>query len=368
MQHLTYPFDPDDWATITPLFAALIDAPVTEGDFMTWLDAWNSLDIDVNDAWTTLKRRSYSDTTDTEAERAYLIYTREMFSTYLGVSNTLAARALELQPQPPSPEYEQLWRRWQNQTTLFHPDSLGLQAEISELESGYRELMRHIEQLTGDANGHWLERRSELNALMLRMLKVRRELAKVSGMSNFLEFRWRELNRLDFSIEDCRQFHHMVEELIIPALVKLHAQATPVSDYPEIADPTTHADVVEQILEKLDPTYGAIFHTMRDGFLDLGRRPGKAVTSEQWFFPRAGMPYVHSASTQVGTTMHESGHAIHAYLSFQAQPSNLWLWRSMCSVGLIMKKLKAALIPLHKTRPCAGKTFCMNILALSPGG
>ena len=316
-----YPFDPYDWATITPLFHALMDASVEEGGFATWFDQWNQLDLAVNDAWTELKRRSYSATTDAEAEQAYQTFTREMFSTYLDVTNSLATRTLMLQPAPPSPTYAQLWRRWQNQTTLFHPDSVPIQAEISVLESGYRELMRHIEQLPGNATAHWMERRAELNGLMLRLLKLRRELARVCGEPTFLAFRWRELNRLDATIEEYQAFHHTVEELVIPALVQLRENHVSHTAIPQIVDPARLSDHAEHMLGKLDPTFGALFHTMRDGYIDLGTRPGKASTSEQWFFPLAGMPYLHSDATNLGTILHESGHAIHAHLAFQSHPS-----------------------------------------------
>ncbi len=59
-----YPFDPYDWATITPLYAALSETPLSGDDFMNWLDAWNTLDIAVHDAWTWLKRPAYYDTRD----------------------------------------------------------------------------------------------------------------------------------------------------------------------------------------------------------------------------------------------------------------------------------------------------------------
>lgn len=319
-----YPFDPYDWTTIQPLFRQLIDLPLPAGGFMAWLDAWNALDIAVNDAWTELKRRSYSATTNVTAERAYKIFTREMFSTYLGFTNALATRALTLQPNPPTPDHYQLWRRWQNQTTLFHPDSVGLQAEISELESGYRELMRQIEQLPGDATAHWLARRTELNELMLRLLNLRRVLAHTCGEPTFLAFRWRELNRLDATIEDYHRFHQAVEETVIPALVQMRANHPPDTAYPAMTDPVLLAAAVESMLGKVDPDFGAVMRAMRDGgYLDLGARPGKAMTSEQWFFPRTGMPYLHSDSTNLGMILHEMGHAIHAYLSFQVHPS-MW--------------------------------------------
>jgi oligoendopeptidase F len=321
--HPIYSFDPYDWATITPLFVTLSNAPISEGGFVDWLTQWNELDIAVYDAWTMLKRRSYANTVDATAERAYNVFTREMFSTYLGWTNTLAARALALQPEPPMPEYRQLWRRWHNQTTLFHPNSLALQAKISELESSYRELTRHIEQLPGDALAHWMARRANLNDLMQQLVQLRHALAQMSGLSTFLAYRWRELNRLDYSIEDCQSFHGMVEQVVVPVVSELHAanvlRATP----PAITDPAILNTGAEQILTHIDPAFGALFRTMRPNYLDLGSRVGKADTNEAWFFPLAGMPYVHMASPNAATLLHESGHAIHFYHSFHAQQS-LW--------------------------------------------
>lgn len=60
----TYAFDPYDWATITPLFEALIEAPIPDGGFMDWLAQWNQLDIAVWDAYTVLKRPAYYDTSN----------------------------------------------------------------------------------------------------------------------------------------------------------------------------------------------------------------------------------------------------------------------------------------------------------------
>jgi len=52
-----YAFDPHNWATITPYFDALIDAPRSSDGFLAWLSAWNRLEIAVHDAWTQLFMR-----------------------------------------------------------------------------------------------------------------------------------------------------------------------------------------------------------------------------------------------------------------------------------------------------------------------
>ena len=85
----TYPFDPADWATITPLFEALIATPIPADGFMDWLAQWNQLDIAVWDGYTVLKRAAYYDISDQAAEQVYAAYVQELYSTYLGLTNAL---------------------------------------------------------------------------------------------------------------------------------------------------------------------------------------------------------------------------------------------------------------------------------------
>ena len=85
----TYNFDPSDWSTIKSLYAALETMPVPEGKFMDWFEEWNQLDIDIWDAYTQLKRPAYVDTRNRQAEKIYQAYVQELYSTYLGLTQTL---------------------------------------------------------------------------------------------------------------------------------------------------------------------------------------------------------------------------------------------------------------------------------------
>jgi oligoendopeptidase F len=316
-----YPFNPLDWNTVIPGFTALLDAPVAAGEFATWLEQWNQLDIAVWDAYTALKRPAYFDTRDQAAAQAYSRYVQELFSTYLGLTNQLITRALMLQPKAPAPVYEQLWRRWRNQQTLFHPDNLPIQAEISGLESHYREIMNRVD--AENPTGYWLDRRGELNALMLRLLELRRTLAHNSGLPTFLDYRWRELNRLDYTITDCQAFHQAIGRAVVPMVMRLGGAPSARPSMPEIGELTRLKAGVERILHQVDPEFGAVFHAMCDEYLDLGSRPGKANAVEEWFFPGAALPYLHVVTTNVGSILHESGHGMHDSLSFQAHRS-MW--------------------------------------------
>lgn len=316
-----YPFNPYNWNTITPLFQSLIDRPIADGGFMPWLAQWNQLDIAVWDAYTVLKRPAYYDTSDQAAAQAYATYVQELQSTYLGLTNSLIGRALTLQPEPPSADYEELWLRWQNQRGLFHPANLPLLAEIAPLDSGYRELMNRFEPK--NAVGYWLDRRAALNKLMLHLLHLRRKLAQNSGLPSFLHYRWREMNRLGYTIADCQAFHHAVEQSVVPVVAQLRAADHSDHSSPEITDLTLLVDGIERILQQIDPTFGAVFHAMRDGHLDIGSRPNKSDAVEEWFFPHAGLPHLQISTFNAGSVLHESGHGMHDTLSFRAHGS-IW--------------------------------------------
>lgn len=318
MKPPTYSFNPYDWSTITPLLDSLVDASVTDHTFSDWLAKWNQLDIDLWDAYTQLKHPAYVDTRNQHAEAAFQAYVKNLYSTYISYTAKLTAKALRLQPDPPSEDHQQLWRRWHNQASLSTHDNLPILSEISQLENRYRTIMW---QSTGAAD--WLERRDDLSSLLLRLLKLRRMLAQNSGLPTYLDYRWRELNRLDYSVADCQVFHHAVEKMV-PEISAFRKQARPWDQaFPQVDNVERLTEGAEHILMQVDPAFGEIFHTMRNGYLDLGQRPNKASSNESWFFSGAGMPYIHVASGNVGSIFHESGHALHDYLSFQSHGS-LW--------------------------------------------
>jgi len=53
--------------------------------------------------------------------------------------------------------------------------------------------------------------REELNQLYLKMLPLRRELARNTGLADYRAYRWLEFCRFDYTPEDCRTFHDAIE-------------------------------------------------------------------------------------------------------------------------------------------------------------
>jgi len=312
-----------DWEAYVPQFDVLQRNIPSHEMFPDWLERWNQLNIAIWDNYEQLKRFAYIDKRDLAAEQQYQAYVEQLYSSYLERTNTLIRIALDVCPEPPSPAYQQLWRRWTNQTNLFDPSSVPIQAEIGQMEGRYREIMRNYR----DEPGYWMSRRDELNTLMLRLLEKRRALARTSGLPTFLEFRVRELNRLDFSIDDCRAFHKMVETHVVPVVASFRERNPNQTRVPSPPTGVDMKDGLQKLLSHLDPSFAELFNAMRADHLDVGYRAHKTEAIEAWFFPRTGMPYLHVAGDNVGSILHEFGHALHFYLSFQLHRS-MWNYAS----------------------------------------
>lgn len=95
---------------------------------------------------------------------------------------------------------------------------------------------------------YWIACRVELNEPKLCLLTLRRSLAQTNGVLTYLEFRWRELNRLDYSIEHCQSFHRAIEKMI-PVIVELRHQDLLQQSFPQIDELATLADGAERVLQ-----------------------------------------------------------------------------------------------------------------------
>jgi oligoendopeptidase F len=62
----------------------------------------------------------------------------------------------------------------------------------------------------------WQEDHRRIGELVLTLLPLWREIANHAGLPDFRAYSWRELNRLDYTPEDCFAFHDAVQAEIVP--------------------------------------------------------------------------------------------------------------------------------------------------------
>lgn len=191
--------------------------------------------------------------------------------------------------------------------------------------------------------------RAAAGELWRALLGVRVQLAanaglfQANGAPDYRAYRWRELTRLDYTPEDCKQFHDSVEQVFVPVATRLYDDGRRqlrldtlrpwdltrpqgfgvVVTPPNVAPLHPFQDVSElvarthAVFEHLDPQLGAYFETMRrEGLLDL--EPRKNKTGGYCVqFPVAHRPMIvlspPATSGGLSGLLHESGHAFHVF-------------------------------------------------------
>ena len=86
---------------------------------------------------------------------------------------------------------------------LFHPDR-------TQREQAWRAIAERE-----------AEDREKLDALWMKKMHVRQQIAHNAGYENYRDYRWRQLLRFDYTPDDCKTFHRAVEQVIVPAASQL---------------------------------------------------------------------------------------------------------------------------------------------------
>ena len=366
-----YDIIPQEWDTVAPHFAALAQEDLTAEGVGDWLLRWNELEKILGEAGSQASRAKSEDTTDIEAEKIYLHFVQQIVPQWAIAAQALKTKLLDVPEYEPLPQDRQFLRRLRNDAGLFRAENVPIQAQLQTLANEYDKLtgpmavtLNGQEMTLPEAEGKWLDpdrsvreqawravmtrwaqSRQELDALFLRQLPLRRQLAKNAGLSDYRAYMWRAMRRFDYTPEDSLAFHRAIETEVVPIAQKLLAArrqtlgVETLRPWDLLADPESRpplrpfADVAAlesgatRIFAQVDPELGREFGKLRPRFLDLGSRPGKAPGGYCSFFPKTGLPYIFmnavGTESDVRTLLHEGGHAFHGLASSAAQPL-LW--------------------------------------------
>ncbi len=359
------------WEILGPQFDALLHQPLTPASVQDWLRRWSDLEKHVWEARASLKRAKSWNMADAETHAEFQRFAAEVFGPFEVAGKGLKIRLLELDGWRAPAEQREMLRAMRSEAALFHEANVALKAEIGALSAEYEQIeaARRVavdgvellppevarralhpdrpvrEKLWRAQQALWAERREEAGRIFLEQLALRRRLARNAGLPDYRAYRWRELNRLDYTPDDCMRLHAALEAEIVPLGARLRVARrerlgldtlrpwdleAPLQEHPLLnpfRDPDEFASRMAGVYAALDPDLGAMFERMWDGFLDLGVRKSKASGSEEWVFPVSEIPYVRVATNgtfdDVLLLLHESGHAFHDYLALK---HNALIW------------------------------------------
>lgn len=181
-----------------------------------------------------------------------------------------------------------------------------------------------------------------LNSLLDKLIAKRHTIAQNAGYSSYVEYRFKELGRFDYTQDDCNDFHTSVQKFVLPLVKQLQEQRMLKLGLDELRPWDTEVDTdnqaplkpfndSEDLLQKaitcfdeIDSQFGEYLRIMkRNGHFDLESRKGKAPGGFNYPLYESNAPfiYMNAAGTlrDVETMVHEGGHAIHSFLSAELE-------------------------------------------------
>ncbi|MEM6261439.1 MAG: M3 family oligoendopeptidase [Bacteroidota bacterium] len=178
----------------------------------------------------------------------------------------------------------------------------------------------------------------QLQNLFDKLLTLRTKVAQNAGFESFTDFSYARLLRFDYTREDVIKFHQSVERVITPIMQELMEERRQILGVDVLKpwdlgvnifgdEPLKPFDGERELTAKavsmlsaLKPELGEMIALMDEvGYLDLGSRLDKAPGGYNYPLPESGIPFIFmnavGSQKDMITMLHESGHAVHAFLT-----------------------------------------------------
>lgn len=348
------------WSQIEPYYHELSKRPLDESSIDGWLLDWTRINLLVYESHERHMVATSVDTTDKEAERRYQSFLDEILPPSEAAEQKLKEVLLASGLEPDG--FEIPLRNLRADADLFREENLPLLSKELKMMTEYDKItgaqtvewegeeitLRQLLPVLQDEHQDRRERawrlsmarqmddRQEINELWGRFLELRLQLAANAAMPDYRSYRWQQLLRFDYTPEDCQQFQKAIEDVAVPAAVRIYEKRrsrlgldslrpwdldVDPMDLPPLR-PFETAEELESktaaIFHRVDPHLGNYFDIMRqENLLDLDNRKGKAPGGYCSDFPVAKRPFIFTNAVglddDVRTMLHEGGHAFHFF-------------------------------------------------------
>lgn len=360
-------FNPATWTAIEPYFQQLSDREIhSVSELRDWLKDWSELEsvLEENSRWIYVK--TSIDTTDEKSKADLANLYQHIYPFVMARMNDLEQKliACPFTDQLDKDLFFTTIRKMKKKVEMFREENIPLLSELSMKQSEFDQIsgaqsityqgtemtlqqasaffMSNDRQQREDifrlVSKRRLQDAQTLDNLLSELISIRHRIALNAGYKNYMEYRFDELGRFDYTPADCLQFHQSVKETVMPLLNKIADErksklklevlrpwdAEVDTSGKEPLQPTKSS---EELIDKtiacfnhLDPYFGERIQIMRQmKYLDLESRMHKGPGGFNMTMPEIGVPFIfmNSANTEhdVVTMVHEGGHAVHTFLS-----------------------------------------------------
>ncbi len=356
------------WDDIKPYFEDLVNRTIdSKEEYLQWLKDKSELEavIEEDAAWRYI--RMTIDTRDNDLKEAYTIFVTKIqpeIAPYEDQLNKKMKNNLFFEEFKKIKEYAIYFRSVETALDLFREKNIPLESEISEKSQEYGSISaaQSIEmdgkQITMQKAASFLKetdeklrkevfvkmatRRKEdvqkLNDLFNELIAKRHELARNADFNSYGDYKFKALNRFDYTKDDCFEFHKAVKNQVVPLVREIQSRRLQLLGKdkfkpwdlevdPEGKAPLKPFDKGTELLSKtiqvfriIDPYFAECLETMdKMNHLDLDSKEGKAPGGYNYPLYEIGVPFIFmnavGSQRDLVTMVHEGGHAVHSFLS-----------------------------------------------------
>ncbi len=366
-RYLPASFKVKDWDSLQPFYQELVDRPLESvADLEAWILDRNELDAIVSEDFAWRYIRLTVDSGDTEAAKRYEYAVQEISPQVAPFEHQLNEK-LVASPYLTELDEDRYFihlRNIRQAVQLYREENIPLMTEVQLKSKEHGKLFSEMtvevdgEQVTLQKANTFLEEpnrekrkdvylkisqrvaenREQFEAIFDTLLAKRHQIAKNAGFDSFREYKFKQLGRFDYTIEDNLEFHRSIAEEIVPLVNQIYSfrkktlRVDTLHPWDLSVDPMEKAplrpfqtvgELVEksvQTLSRLEPLFGECVAIMENmGHLDLDSRKGKRPGGYNMPLVMTGVPFIFMNATSsindMRTLMHEGGHAVHSFLT-----------------------------------------------------
>ncbi|MBE9467113.1 MAG: M3 family oligoendopeptidase [Bacteroidetes bacterium] len=222
-----------------------------------------------------------------------------------------------------------------NMTIKFDGKEITLQKAANYLKNSDRDFREKVYFLI---NNRRLTEVDNFNNILTKLIAKRDKIARNADFKNYRDYKFVELNRFDYTIDDCIEFHKSIKSNVCPIVNKINKNRkeslqldvlkpwdldVDINSKPALKPFKNTEELIEKSIKcftKVRPKYGEYLSKMNElGFLDLDARKGKAPGGFNYPLYESNIPFIFTNATgnlrDVETICHEGGHAIHSIVS-----------------------------------------------------
>jgi oligoendopeptidase F len=359
-------FEPNNWNAVEPYYKNLLERKISSVDELkNWLLDWSELDAVLEEASRWIYVRTTIDTADEKA-KADLTNLYTNIVPHLSVQGNLLNKKFVESPFVADLNQDIFFttiRRIKKSLELFREENVPLQSELNIKQTmfdqiaGAQSIQYNGKELTMQQAMVYLkstdrkqreevfrlitERKAQdaekLDELFSELIQLRHKIALNAGYKNFMEYRFDELGRFDYTPADCLRFHESIHEILMPLVNTISEERAKKLGLDSLRPWDTEVDTsgkaalkpfssADELVEKtiacfnqLDPYFAERIEIMREmKYLDLESRMHKGSGGFNMPLPEIGVPFIFMNSANgehdLVTMVHEGGHAVHTFL------------------------------------------------------